>query len=196
MSRLLNRSGRLSQFQLVVACLILLAGWQTYTIARPIVHRTNGSNYINIAAGRLLDDTLTSEGMQTTLAQVAAGSCRYVVVYSNTCGASLAAARQWARAFENGDTLFPGGWVPVWVDVDLDEATPTTLPPNLPVLRAHALRSGQLESSYSITAFPVHIILDRSGRVVESSVGAALPTFDHLTQDCREVADTATLGRS
>lgn len=193
MGRAFNNTGRLTRYRLLVTALALLAGVQAYTLTRGTAGPSAGNSYVSLESGRLLDDTLMSQGEKITLAQIGAGSCRYVVVYAKTCGASVAAARQWARAAENDGPLLPDGWTSIWVEVGPSDSTATEGLSNLPVVRAWAQRAGQLESSYSITAYPVHIILNRSGRVVEASIGAALPSLKHLTADCREIHESPNM---
>jgi hypothetical protein len=78
---------------------------------------------------------------------------------------------------------FVGPWKAVWVQVS-DSMTPGFFPADFkwPVLRTES--ASELISQIKLRAFPVHLILDRNGAVVEGSVGAAFPQADNLRDDC------------
>lgn len=155
-------------------------------------------NYIDVAPGREIGTLVRVENARepTTVTQLAAGQCTYAIIYSPTCGASVAAAQSWKQtaAAEQGTRVFPPGWKTVWISVEDSVTSAGALPSGFPFATAFRATTSRLEPELSIRAYPVYVILDRAGRVTQSGVGAFLLERTMFLSDCRLVASTDSIG--
>lgn len=143
-------------------------------------------SYVGAKPGERLDvDIVQASADPASLSDVGAGSCRYVVIVSPTCSASIAMARTWqqARRAEGGAEV-PNGWRVVWVAVgdsvasrlafETGPANPIWVPAEPEAFMA----------ALKVRAYPAHLILNRSGRLVSGDVGARLYAQDAYHDDC------------
>lgn len=145
--------------------------------------------YVGLASGSRVE-TLVRDSREREswvgLSDAVAGSCTYVVVYSATCGACRAAAKQWLQVGDHPDAspVVPTGWQIVWVSVDsLGEADRATLQ-GLPYAVQEVAARGILETEARIAVYPAYLIFDRNGRFVHGSAGAPIPQQAELRSDC------------
>lgn len=181
-----------NRYWICVLALAAIAVTQAFGLAGLRSPPSASAPFVEVTTGQLLTDSVVVAGRAMPLASVSPASCRYIVVYSPTCGASAAAARQWAQAGDwRRDTLVPPGWTAIWLSAYPASAGDSIVPSELPVVRASAQRRGQLEAALKLRAYPVSLVVDREGRVVDASVGAPLAPLHDMTADCRIRSSTS-----
>lgn len=155
--------------------------------------QAGSGRYIDVKEGSAILDSVVVSGRPLPLSEVEGGACRLVVIYSPTCGASVASATQWANATPGSrGKLIPDDWKALWISIDPSGAEDPVAKLTMPATTGRSLVAGGLVSSLSIRAFPVFITLDRAGRVTGSSVGAPLPAYERLTTTCEIVPERAS----
>jgi hypothetical protein len=119
------------------------------------------------------------------LSDLAAGTCRYVVIYSPQCAASKVLARQWQQQLnrERGEP-FPPEWTAVWVSVVDSTRGTGFFPAGFSLARAYAAAGSQLSLETGVHAYPAHLLLDRDGIVAGGGLGAPLPPRSAFHSDC------------
>lgn len=118
------------------------------------------------------------------LSEVGGGSCRYIIVASGTCPFSKRAAQSWTSRAATDPHLLPDGWVSFWVLVEPATVAEEFLAPGFPVERYRPSDNNSFMKDVGVTAFPFHIVLDRSGRVTASGPRAPLPDPSAFSPDC------------
>lgn len=151
---------------------------------------TTAPSYITARAGATIGVPVLTRGAPApaSLSSVGAGSCRYVIVYSLNCGASRAMARRWKdqlAAEGPSAQLSPPGWRVIWARIEPPPTPDDSDLVNLPVTLVSSAALGSLEQEFHIRAFPVHILLDRDGRIVSAGGGAEAPPYESFRKDCR-----------
>lgn len=113
------------------------------------------------------------------------GSCRYVIVADPDCPACQTHARAWLADLQTGRTQLPqGDWVVLWLVTDGREAIARLKLAGAPY-PVFPMKDDELAIQQAgVLAVPWSIVLDRSGRVLESGPGARLPTADAFRPDC------------
>lgn len=171
-------------FGIMVLAMIALVVYQLFAlVAQP---RASGPvEYIRLKKASHVASlvTLAGSGDPKTLSEAVKGTCSYVVIYSPTCGASTAAARDWQRG-DSVDASMPSGWRAYWINILADSGGRAGLPADFHWKVLDALDGGALQREAAITALPVHILFDRVGAVVGSAVGAPSPTEMRFNEDC------------
>jgi len=128
-------------------------------------------------AGASRTNPLTSYG---------AGSCRLLIVYSPTCGASLTAARRWhqdlARSTDN--RVAPPGWTVAWLSVEDSVPSSGFLPDGFPLPRLYSSGAGAVYESLGIGEYPAYLLLDRAGTILSAGLGAPLYSLESYRADC------------
>jgi hypothetical protein len=143
--------------------------------------------------GRRLDLYVTDGIAKMPLADVAAGSCRLVVVTSYSCPAGKAQAHSWAVAAARmpAEAIDPSGWTVLWLAV---ENVPDTVGYfgtafHWPVY--YSVVNHQLNNAGWLTAFPSQLVLDGDGNLIQLREGGRMPQRAHFAQDCT-LLDTDT----
>lgn len=148
--------------------------------------RTNPT-YISVDSGQVIESQVARNrgSKPVRVADLGAGACTYVVVYSRTCSASLNAARTWSQAARRGALGDPGStWRIAWIADDEGDGSSSSLPDGFPAETYEAVNDGQLLSEIGVGAWPVFVSLDHYGRVVSKGVGAGLPSELRFGDDC------------
>ncbi len=119
------------------------------------------------------------------LTQVGAGSCRLIIVYSPTCGASASAALRWHQdlSADSSDAV-PKGWSSAWLSVEDSVASAGFFPAGFTQPRQYASRSRAVLEGLGIRAVPAYLILDREGTIVSGGLGAPLYRPEAYAADC------------
>jgi hypothetical protein len=167
---------------------LILAGTAIFQIAQVARPTENISPYVGAKVGKRLDiNVLRTSTTPMELSDVESGSCRYVVLVSPSCAASIAAANSWVRT-QVADTISSGavplGWKIIWISLGDSAATrrafpfdgigPLWVPKNV----------GKFTAALEVRALPAHVVLDQAGRVVEADVGARLLPMESYRPNC------------
>lgn len=120
------------------------------------------------------------------LSEFGAGSCRLIVVYSPTCGASLNAARRWHQDLSSGaaEGAVPAGWSNAWLSVEDSVASAGFLPEGFSQPQLYSSSPGAALGRLGIGAVPAYLILDREGVVLSGGLGAPLHQTGSYATDC------------
>lgn len=167
---------------------LALVGTAVFQVARVARHTKGPAPYIGAEVGeRLPIGVAQASKTPMELSDVEPGTCRYVVLVSPSCGASIAAAKSWTRA-QAADTVssgaVPSGWKIIWISLGDTAATRRAFPSDGIGPLWVPKDVGQFAAVLKVRALPAHVILDRSGRVVEGDVGARLLPLDAYRADC------------
>lgn len=157
-------------------------------IRSPLRERTpaQGGPYVSAKPGESVDVLVRRAGSPVAaLSQVGAGSCRLIVILSPTCSPSLEAVGHWRAAQRNagGAPELPAAWQVIWVSSG-DTASALKAFPSLAGKLWTAAQPGSIERSVGLRAYPAHVVLDRSGRIVSGDVGARLLPRTAYHEDC------------
>ena len=120
----------------------------------------------------------------TALSDVAAGTCRHVIIYSPTCGACTALAHQWQQDLYQDSEPFPDDWRLIWVS-NVDSAASAGFATPGPALHVYAAPGVDWPSKLGISGYPSHIVLDRAGHIVSGGLGGFLLAKQSYRDDCR-----------
>lgn len=179
--RKLRRGSDLAVVLLVLAAFVQLLG----------LYRTRSESegdWVAPPIGQLLGLRVSGAGMSAPIeiSNLEPGTCRYVVVYSNSCGASATLARQWFQdaSMEEGGSVAPAGWRLLWISADTVPPPPSFFPAGFPFPRFYQTEDVDFLDSVGARAVPLHLILDREGRIVSGDIGAALPRADAFGRNC------------
>jgi hypothetical protein len=141
--------------------------------------------YVSAKPGQSVDVLVRRAGSVAPLSRVAAGSCRLIVILSPTCSPSLEAVGHWRAAQRDaaGAPELPAEWQVIWV-ASGDTASALKAFPSLAGKLWTAAQPGSIERSVGLRAYPAHVVLDRSGRIVSGDVGARLLPRTAYHEDC------------
>jgi hypothetical protein len=107
-------------------------------------------------------DVVPDDGREpSALADLAPGTCRYVVFYWSACDHCRALAVHWRQdlAIEGPDVL-PPGWTAIWVSRTANPTMDFPLP-GIPVITARPVTDDALTDQLGITGYPFYAILFR-----------------------------------
>lgn len=152
-------------------------------------------SYVGAQPGDRFDiDLVQASGARQALSDVGAGSCRYVVIVSPTCSASIAAARTWqqTRRGESGAET-PPGWHVVWVAVGDSAASRRAFAGEASAPIWVPEDPNEFMDAVQLRVFPAHLILDRSGQLVSGNVGARLHASSAYANDCTIAPSASSL---
>lgn len=176
-----------SSFNALIALLILTAIVQTVTAFRASPSATSSTSMVDAPVGERVSMMIQGGGLETSTAlrDVAPGTCRYIVLYSPTCGASATLARQWAQDLAvPGNLPVPPGWTTFWVSPTGWSSPDSPFPAPSGIATYYQVPGGGAQGSVLVRAVPAHMVLDRTGRVVEAGIGAPLLTHERYGEDC------------
>jgi hypothetical protein len=139
-----------------------------------------------IKPGVRVEQKVTGGGLERAagLSDVKPGKCRFLVIYSPTCGACLALAHQWKQDLRGDESPFPAGWEVAWVSSQDSAFSARLQPPGAPVANLFASAGVSWVESVGITGYPSHVILDRDGRIVSGGLGGFLSPKESYKSDC------------
>lgn len=169
----------------------LTVGAAVQGVALTVLARRNAAAALPVAVpvGAPVDLLVHEAGERSSqnLRDIGTGSCRLIIVYSPTCGASLAAGRRWHQdIMASPDTVaLPDGWTVAWLSIADSVATAGFLPEGFPLRRVYANTANEVASRLGIREFPAHLILDANGRILSGGVGAPLYQPGAYGADCR-----------
>lgn len=154
--------------------------------ARP---KSAQQTWVNLRRGDSLPTATVSFGPESrTVSSIGAGSCRLLIVFSATCGASSAAMKEWQRLSAQSGTLTARGWTLAWISADDSATTAVSVPKGFRYPIYFSTSAQDLPAALGVEAFPAHIVLGRDGRVVEADIGATMPESSDLRDDCSIVS--------
>jgi len=123
------------------------------------------------------------------LASAGGPTCRYIVVISASCGASADLVRTWSRGTERGPSL-PADWRVLWLSASDEESMAGVMPKEFPFPVYYPSGSADVLGKLGVDAVPTHLVLDKTGRIVEGGVGADAPDPARLRPDCSIAPET------
>lgn len=169
----------------LVAALTGLAILQTAYVFRSSAH-TNGPSYVNTPIGSRLTVKVNRGpgGPSVDLSDIAPGSCTYVVVWSPSCAASIGAAKQWTASARDRRSV-PAGWYHAWVSVEDSTRSHEAVPRDFPFPQFFRATDVRLEEALKMNVYPVHLVLDRTGKVVSTGAGAPILDESDFLSECR-----------
>lgn len=167
---------------------LILAGTAIFQLAQVARPTEKPPPYVGAKVGKRLNVAiLRTSTPPMDLSDVEPGNCRYVVLVSPSCAASVAAANSWART-QVADTAssgaVPSGWKIVWVSLGDSAATRRAFPPEGIGPLWVPKDVGKFATALGLRALPAHVVLDQAGRVVEADVGARLLPMESYRADC------------
>lgn len=126
-------------------------------------------------------------GEVRALSNVSQNTCRYFVIASLTCPYCAGAARRWtALSRHSSDGLsMPTGWHLGWVVGEGTSGRGSLFAEDFPVSTYYGLGEFADFSAVGVVGVPYYIVLDRSGRVVESGLGGEVPPYAAFGADCK-----------
>ncbi len=169
---------------LVVAGIVVTVG----NLGRFAIQRntaTDPERYVSLdSAATVRSHIRTFGGSRLQIGEIAAGRCMYLVVTGPNCSAGAAAAKAWSATIRRQRRrITDESWFVGWISVgDSSESVPVW-PPGFEV-PVYFADDRSLAGEIGASAFPVHLVFDRSGRLVASDVGAPLPLPSQLQADC------------
>jgi len=172
----------------VIAALGLLALLQWSWRRSDGATEAGPGRWLAVEPGQEITTRVTSGGRAVgPIAMQGAGKCRYIVIFSTSCGASSTAAKQWGVTLreQNYFADHASDWEILWVSSEAEPAPAGFFPDDFPVPIFASESPGALVKELGIRAYPAHLVLDRQGRVVKGDVGAPIPTSDDLRRDCQ-----------
>lgn len=172
-----------------IVALTASAGWRAATLLSATPASAD-SRYIDAEPGKRVETKIQkiqgSSGEAMALSDVEPGSCRLVLVVSPSCGASRASAKAWRYAQLANPSIpeVPDSWRVLWVSLGDKMSTDSAFGNDLPDKVWTVLSPETLIAELGLRAVPVHLVLDRSGAVVTSDVGASLLPLEAYRDDC------------
>jgi hypothetical protein len=159
----------------IVAIITLINVWHALTSGA-------GADPIAIAPG-IVEFRVGSE--LSKLRDFRSGSCRYVIVADPDCPACRTHAKIWGADLRARRAHLPRrDWAVLWLVTDGRDAIERLELEDAPY-PVFPLADDELALQQAgVRAFPWSIVLDRSGRVLDSGPGARLPTADSFRPDC------------
>ena len=170
---------------IAIVLMMALTGIQVAFRTRSSPETSGRTRWIDARVGQTLQSEVVDPTSRVVkhLSDVDAGVCRYVVIVSPTCGASIDLSHQWRHGLAHEGSR-PKGWALLWVSAGDSTASFEALGPKFPVKLWFSATAHAVAEETKLRAYPVHVILDKQGRVVSSDIGAPLLPPQAYRTDC------------
>jgi len=172
----------------LTACLALLLALQVTSafFAKRTIRPSAGPTKVAVGSEISVPVIADSGGPPRALSDQSPNSCRYFVIASLTCPYSAGAARRWTALARHspGGLQVPAGWSIGWVVGEGASGRGVLFAEDFPVSTFHGLGEFADFTSVGVVGVPYFIVLDRSGRVVESGLSGELPPYLAFQTDC------------